>query len=68
MAIEQREGALKRYLDAGGGDFSATRRRGGLLRLLPETLRNKATWDLEEEQPSEVATEWLQTALSYDRP
>jgi hypothetical protein len=35
MATEQWEGALKKYLDAGGEELSAKRRRGGLLRLLP---------------------------------
>ena len=48
MAIEQWEGALKRYLDAGGGELSVKRRQGGLLRLLPENLRNKVKWDLGE--------------------
>jgi hypothetical protein len=63
MAIEQWEGALKRYLDAGGEELSAKRRRGGLLRLLPEALRNKVIWDLGEEQPADVIIEWLQKRL-----
>ena len=63
MAIEQWEGALKRYLDAGGEDLSAKRRQGGLLRLLPETLRNKVIWDLGEDKPAEVVIEWLQKRL-----
>ena len=60
MAIEQWEGALKRYLDAGGEDLSTKRRQGGLLRLLPEALRNKVIWDLGEDKPAEVVIEWLQ--------
>ena len=50
-------------MDAGGEELSTKRRRGGLLQLLPETLRNKIIWDLGEEQPSDVIIEWLQKRL-----
>ena len=63
MAIEQWEGALKRYLDAGGEDLSAKRRQGGLLRLLPEKLRDRVIWDLGEDKPADVVIEWLQKRL-----
>ena len=57
MAIEQWEGALKRYLDAGGEELSVKRRRGGLLRLLPEKLRERVIWDLGEDKPADVIIE-----------
>ena len=57
MAIEQWEGALERYLGAGGEDLSVKRRRGGCLRLPPGTLRNNVIWDLGAEQPSDVIIE-----------
>ena len=60
MAIEQWEGALKRYLDAGGEELSVKRRRGGLLRLLPEKLCDRVIWDLGEDKPADVIIEWLQ--------
>jgi hypothetical protein len=63
MAIEQWEGALKRYLDAGGEELSVKRRRGGLLRLLPEKLRDRVIWDLGEDKPADVIIEWLQKRL-----
>ena len=63
MAIEQWEGSLKRYLDAGGEDLSEQRRRGGLLRLLPEKLRDRVIWDLGEEQKHDAIIEWLQKRL-----
>ena len=68
MAIEQREGALERYLGAGGEDLSAKRRRGGLLRLPAEILRNKVTWGFGGEQPADVVTEWLKKRLRQSNP
>ena len=63
MAIEQWGGALKRYPDAGDEELSVKRRRGWLLRLLPEKLRDGVIWDLGEDKLANVITERLQKRL-----
>ena len=60
MAIEHWDGAVTRYVDAGGEELSVKRRRGGLLRLLPEKLRGIAICDVGEDKPADVTIERLQ--------
>ncbi len=63
MALVRWEGALKEYMNAGGEELSEKRRRGGVLRVLPELLREKVIWDLGEDKSSEEIIEWLRTRL-----
>ena len=63
MALVRWEGALKEYQGAGGEDLSAKRRRGGVLRILPEHLREKVIWDLGDDKSAEEIIEWLRLRL-----
>ncbi len=63
MALVRWEGALKEYVNAGGEGISEKRRRGGVLRILPDSLREKVIWDLGEDKSSDEIIEWLRLRL-----
>ena len=50
MALERWELALKTYRDAGGEPLSQKRTQGGVLRLLPEAIRDKVIWDFGDDR------------------
>ena len=63
MALEHWELAGKNYFDAGGEPLSKSRKKGGLLRLLPDALRGRVIWDIGGDKSAGDVIEWLRERL-----
>ena len=63
MALEHWEAAFKAYTDAGGEHISAKRLANGVMRVLPDTVRDKVIWDFGADKNAEEIMEWLRLRL-----
>ena len=63
MALEHWEAAFKAYSDAGGEPISSKRLANGVMRVLPDAVRDKVIWDFGADKSAEEIMEWLRLRL-----